>query len=122
MQRDKFKCKKCGDSETTLHVHHLSYEQNKMAWEYEKSNFITLCEDCHVFIEQKIKDKTILRDDVRDLKILRVTGFTDNRFRILFSIIDHNLLIMDFEDTINHVVHLGYDNSIQLKKLLRCLV
>lgn len=30
-----------------LHVHHKSYKENHFAWEYENSNFITLCEDCH---------------------------------------------------------------------------
>ena len=30
-----------------LHVHHKSYKENHLAWEYENSNLITLCEDCH---------------------------------------------------------------------------
>lgn len=45
--RDKFSCKLCGDKETTLNVHHKKYIQGREPWEYENSELITLCEDCH---------------------------------------------------------------------------
>jgi hypothetical protein len=47
LQRDGWKCQKCGDDEETLHVHHLSYTPNTMPWEYGESNYITLCGMCH---------------------------------------------------------------------------
>lgn len=50
MQRDNFTCQDCGDTESQLQVHHKSYAYNKMAWEYENDNLITLCEDCHSLI------------------------------------------------------------------------
>lgn len=30
-----------------LNIHHKSYMKNHLAWEYENSNFITLCKNCH---------------------------------------------------------------------------
>lgn len=51
MKRDKFKCKLCGDTETSLHVHHKDYEDGMMAWEYPNSYLITLCEHCHEEVE-----------------------------------------------------------------------
>jgi hypothetical protein len=47
LQRDEFSCQMCGDSESTLHVHHKQYLKGRMAWEYEADELVTLCEDCH---------------------------------------------------------------------------
>ena len=30
-----------------LNIHHKSYIKNHLAWDYEDSNFITLCKNCH---------------------------------------------------------------------------
>jgi hypothetical protein len=56
-----FECENCGDTETTLHVHHKQYFKGRMAWEYEFNELAVLCERCHQ--EEHIKDeltKTIL--------------------------------------------------------------
>jgi hypothetical protein len=50
MQRDKFTCKLCKDTETTLNVHHKYYEQGKEPWEYPMSALVTLCQHCHEVI------------------------------------------------------------------------
>jgi len=50
-QRDNFTCKMCGGTENTLHVHHTKYNTGKMAWEYDNSLLLTVCEDCHDVIE-----------------------------------------------------------------------
>lgn len=55
MKRDKFKCKLCGDKETTLNVHHVKYVYGKNPWEYEMDNFKTLCKHCHLALELCIK-------------------------------------------------------------------
>lgn len=54
MQRDKFACCHCRDTEKTLNVHHLAYTKGAAPWEYEQSNLITLCEDCHELAELRI--------------------------------------------------------------------
>lgn len=47
MQRDEFTCRECGDTKSTLHVHHVYYLNNRDPWDYEDENFMTLCSDCH---------------------------------------------------------------------------
>ena len=49
LQRDNFRCCRCGKSftETELHVHHLNYYPGKKPWEYPNVELITLCKGCH---------------------------------------------------------------------------
>ncbi len=47
LERDEWTCQLCCDSESTLHVHHKTYQRGKEPWEYELDNFLTLCESCH---------------------------------------------------------------------------
>lgn len=47
LTRDSYQCQCCFDRETTLVVHHKRYDRNKNPWEYDNSDLITLCEDCH---------------------------------------------------------------------------
>ena len=46
-ERDGWACTSCGDTATTLHVHHKLYESGKDPWEYPLDNLMTLCEPCH---------------------------------------------------------------------------
>lgn len=43
LERDSFTCKLCGDSQMTLHVHHLYYERGNEPWEYPLEALATLC-------------------------------------------------------------------------------
>jgi hypothetical protein len=45
---DNWTCRICGDTETTLHVHHLLYIRGREPWNYVDEVFMTLCEDCHL--------------------------------------------------------------------------
>jgi hypothetical protein len=45
--RDGWKCRYCGDSTKTLHVHHEYYAKGKKPWEYPDNDLKTLCADCH---------------------------------------------------------------------------
>lgn len=47
LERDGWKCVACESTEKTLHVHHKTYIKGRMAWDYESTNFESLCEDCH---------------------------------------------------------------------------
>jgi hypothetical protein len=47
MERDKFRCLVCGDTGTTLNVHHLFYESGLKPWEYPEWSLMTLCEPHH---------------------------------------------------------------------------
>lgn len=56
LQRDNFKCRYCGDEETTLNIHHLKYN-GKNPWEISNDFLITTCEHCHTIIEISKKVK-----------------------------------------------------------------
>lgn len=47
LQRDEFRCTKCCDDESTLHVHHKRYVKGRMVWEYSDHELISLCHSCH---------------------------------------------------------------------------
>jgi hypothetical protein len=48
MNRDNFKCRCCGDTETNLNVHHIYYNSlNKNPWDYSDNLLITICDKCH---------------------------------------------------------------------------
>jgi hypothetical protein len=47
MQRAGFACESCGDTETTLNVHHVLYRKGAAPWEYEARDLVCLCERCH---------------------------------------------------------------------------
>lgn len=43
----EFQCELCGDTESTLHVHHKQYIKGHDVWEYEREQLACLCESCH---------------------------------------------------------------------------
>ena len=45
-KRDNYTCQKCG-SHKHLQVHHKKYIKGRLAWEYDESNLVTLCSECH---------------------------------------------------------------------------
>lgn len=53
MKRDGFACRDCGDSKSTLNVHHCHYA--KTPWEANEKVLLTVCEDCHA-TRQSLED------------------------------------------------------------------
>ena len=54
-----FECEICGDSESTLHVHHKQYIKGREIWEYEREQLACLCKKCHLDLhdeEEKFQD------------------------------------------------------------------
>ena len=47
MQRDNFTCQHCGCEGRELQVHHKIYHKDAKPWEYDDSELITLCDQCH---------------------------------------------------------------------------
>jgi len=47
LQEAGFACDVCGDTETTLNVHHRRYVKGRKVWEYEINELQCLCEHCH---------------------------------------------------------------------------
>jgi hypothetical protein len=42
-----FSCSRCGNTESTLHVHHKRYVKGREVWEYGDDELAVLCESCH---------------------------------------------------------------------------
>jgi 5-methylcytosine-specific restriction endonuclease McrA len=48
MQRDMFRCRRCGSDDKQLHVHHIYYDKEyKEPWDYPDHLLTTICNDCH---------------------------------------------------------------------------
>ncbi len=47
LEASSWSCSDCGDTTTTLHVHHRRYIKGRMVWEYEDKDLAVLCEVCH---------------------------------------------------------------------------
>lgn len=66
LNRDKFTCQLCGDTEKTLHIHHLIYKSFQSdPWEVDDESLITYCNDCHELVEiyKSAKHLTIIKVD-----------------------------------------------------------
>jgi hypothetical protein len=69
LSRDNFSCLICGDSESTLHVHHRYYINGREPWDYNDNLLATLCDSCH-------SSEHSLEDISSDLiKMLKCLGF-----------------------------------------------
>jgi len=47
LERDRWSCAYCGDTESTLHVHHKRYHRSVDPWDVPDSDLVTLCCKCH---------------------------------------------------------------------------
>jgi hypothetical protein len=47
LDRAGFACECCGDTSSTLHVHHRIYRKGAAPWEYADEELRALCENCH---------------------------------------------------------------------------
>ena len=65
LERDNWKCQKCYDTDSTLHVHHLYYEDGKPVWDYPLICFVTLCETCH---EEDMDLESAERINLKDVR------------------------------------------------------
>lgn len=56
MERDNFTCQLCTKDDLTLNVHHISYIYGNDPWDYDLTNFVTYCQDCHIIEEEAKHD------------------------------------------------------------------
>ena len=59
LERDDFTCQYCGCKERELQVHHRVYHKGAKPWEYDDSELITLCSQCHE-TETEVKNQHYL--------------------------------------------------------------
>jgi 5-methylcytosine-specific restriction endonuclease McrA len=76
--RDKV-CQFCGRSKR-LHVHHISYIPNRLAWEYPNEYLILLCSKCHKNEHENMKKV------LEVLSKMRLSGLTSNEIFNLINI------------------------------------
>lgn len=91
MNRDRFKCKLCKDETSTLHVHHLKYEDD-LPWMIDDKYLVTLCEHCHESVEyfKKYMMKNIPID--KQVKCYKSTNWTSGAEILFVSMTDGWLL------------------------------
>ena len=74
LERDEFMCQSCGNTEEELQVHHIIYYQNRMIWDYEDDELLTLCSTCHKNVTEEkksVKSKIdLFYTDIDSLSIL----------------------------------------------------
>lgn len=51
LERDGWKCRRCGEKTKTLHVHHVAYLRGKAPWGHPDTGMLTLCHGCHEIAE-----------------------------------------------------------------------
>lgn len=111
LQRDNFKCKYCGDEETTLNIHHLKYN-GKNPWEISNEFLITTCQFCHQIIE-KSKAVKLFIEKIIQIKILKKDGSISKEFAsisstgtIAFFIVDGDNIKFKYETSVDIIKNL----------------
>jgi len=125
LERDGWKCSCCGDTETTLNVHHCYYKKDKEPWEYPNKSLIVLCEDCHKeekeniykyikYLHDGLKKLGIISNDMFPLlEFISEWKFTHNK-GVVFSMISK---IMTNEKFQSEVIDLYFGELSDAKKI-----
>lgn len=59
LEYNEWRCERCMDGESTLHVHHRQYFKGREPWDYEAGQLAVLCEECHATTHED-EDKLLL--------------------------------------------------------------
>ena len=77
LERDGWACRRCGDKEEMLNVHHECYEKGKDPCEYSDATLTTLCETCHGWITSSAKlFRTMVSFAVSSPVVEEMIGYT----------------------------------------------
>jgi hypothetical protein len=119
MIRDNFACQLCGDSETTLSVHHKKYHPSGNPWDVEDEFLITYCNVCHQVVEACKKSDgftpnraTKSTHKVSTMIIVHATAFVDNCiliFELKSGSKEINFLTLIPEDCVDKIYKLFYE-------------
>lgn len=111
--RDKWACKMCKDTETTLNVHHLEYIDGNDPWDYPNSMLITVCEHCHTEIELNRKQ------DEETTEIYKSNDWTGGN-RIMFALIGDTISMRIYNKNGDYLIGFNMCNDLpELSKLIR---
>lgn len=123
MQKDNFTCQLCGNTESMLNVHHLSYHRDRNIWEYEEWELITLCENCHK------EEHSSMDDIINEIDSIKSRGVTMREIIAVLDSIDVHLYL-GHDDCIYNLVGedsaMGRESDIKLlyerRKMLKKLI
>ena len=93
LNRDKFTCKLCGDTETTLHVHHKEYISGNDPWDYPNKLLVTICGHCH----NELSCSNLKSIPFNDISIFKNKGWTSGHV-LLFTSVPNKFCIMSIYD------------------------
>jgi glutaredoxin len=71
--RDGWACGYCGDTKTTLHVHHKAYRKGAEPWDYPMDWLITACEPCHENQPRELKPEEM--ELIANMRNQRMTAY-----------------------------------------------
>jgi uncharacterized CHY-type Zn-finger protein len=106
LSRDDWTCKLCGDSETTLNVHHKEYVSGLNPWDYSNKQLVTLCEDCH----KEISRNEYKEYDFNQFKVLKLNKWQGNS-AILFVALPNLCSMSIYDDKREFVVGFNFTNK-----------
>ena len=89
LERDDFTCQYCGCKERELQVHHRVYHKGAKPWEYDDSELITLCSQCHE-TETEVKNQQYL-DFMYICDLSRKIGLSELFIEQLFAVVVSSL-------------------------------
>lgn len=111
LQRDKFTCQICLDTETQLQVHHKFYDKTyqTLAWEYPNHVYKTLCSDCHKALTDHINEC----GNDKEFDVIKVKSELGTTSVVIYT---KGRLILDKKD--GDVVYIGEQSITKIVQFL----
>ena len=113
LQRDNFTCQLCGDTRTTLQVHHEKYKGNP--WDIPSEHLKTLCAHCHDVIHKlpQFKITKVEKQISLQFNCWQIVAYTDKTVVFLYMFFSdvENRSILAEETVIIHTSLNSADNG-----------
>ena len=93
LQRDKFSCTLCGDTETQLHIHHEKYSGEP--WDIPSEHLKTVCGDCHSICHEleEYQIKKVVKDPVPDEFCVYAYAYCEKTVSVLMMFLGEKPLL-----------------------------
>lgn len=104
LERDKYTCQWCRDTETELQIHHLFYHKGREPYDYKDEHLITYCKHCHALAE-------LIKGEFKDIQIVHsVFKYTQFKTDVIIFAVVSNTQNLKFAAIFNFD---NLDNSIE---------
>lgn len=78
LKRDDFTCLACRSTKKQLHVHHCYYVSQRDPWDYSTSSLLTLCEECHEWVNYQTHPAFALSSSFEIPALIEIQRHLDN--------------------------------------------